>query len=201
MHRLQHGHGHVTRSRSISRCMRPSAASQHGGSRRCRHAAALPTPSAVPRRSRTMHTAASAAVTATAVPAPAHTVMGANVPRGETAGAVMVIDGVTIQAGERDLLQDVEWRLMPGHRVGLVGANGAGKSTLLRAMAGLRTVRDAFPIGSGAVCVVQQSSGQFMCAAPILGIEAGAGGGGLTSIRMANEDPMNGELGVKLSRH
>lgn len=62
------------------------------------------------------------------------------VPRGETAGAVMIMDDVTLQAGERDLLIDSDWRLMPGHRVGLVGANGAGKSTLLKAIAGLRGI-------------------------------------------------------------
>ena len=57
------------------------------------------------------------------------------------AGAVMVVEDVTIQAGVRDLLSNVSWRLMPGHRVGLVGANGAGKSTLLKCLAGMRTVR------------------------------------------------------------
>ncbi|GLI70270.1 hypothetical protein VaNZ11_015202 [Volvox africanus] len=62
------------------------------------------------------------------------------VPRGETAGATLIMDGVTVQAGDRDLLSDVSWRLMPGQRAGLVGANGCGKSTLLRCLAGLRHV-------------------------------------------------------------
>ncbi|GIL85713.1 hypothetical protein Vretimale_13175 [Volvox reticuliferus] len=62
------------------------------------------------------------------------------VPRGETAGATLILDGVTLQAGDRDLLSDVSWRLMPGQRAGLVGANGCGKSTLLRCLAGLRHV-------------------------------------------------------------
>lgn len=38
-------------------------------------------------------------------------------------------------------VQDVSWRLMPGQRVGLVGANGCGKSTLLRCLAGYRKVQ------------------------------------------------------------
>lgn len=84
-----------------------------------------------------------------------------SVPRGETAGAAFLLEGVTVQvwfqcvssskffcgagnscvgasnlrlvndsmfvllqAGDRDLLVDVDWISMPGHRVGLVGANG-----------------------------------------------------------------------------
>jgi len=76
-----------------------------------------------------------------------------DVPRGETAGAAFLLEAVTVQArpalhggllrgtaceqrralswtggrqaGDRDLLVDVDWTAMPGHRVGLVGANGA----------------------------------------------------------------------------
>lgn len=53
------------------------------------------------------------------------------VPRGDTAGAIMLLEDVTVQAGERDLLDGVDWRMMPGQRVGLVGANGAGAFPLL----------------------------------------------------------------------
>jgi ATP-binding cassette subfamily F protein uup len=98
-------------------------------------AAARPLPRRAPPRVR-----AAAAATATVAKPAAFEVMGGNVPRGDTAGAIMVVENVTIQAGERDLMTDIDWRLMAGHRVGLVGANGAGKSTLLRAMAGMRTV-------------------------------------------------------------
>ncbi len=35
---------------------------------------------------------------------------------------------------------DVNWRVMPGQRWGLVGANGCGKSTLIRALCGIRPV-------------------------------------------------------------
>ncbi|GBF92144.1 hypothetical protein Rsub_04491 [Raphidocelis subcapitata] len=86
--------------------------------------------------------AAAAVATAVAAPPAVANDMGVgDVPRGETAGAVALMEGITLQVGERDLLQEVDWKLMPGHRVGLVGANGAGKSTLLRAMAGLRTIQ------------------------------------------------------------
>jgi len=60
------------------------------------------------------------------------------VPRGETAGAALVVDGLTVQAGDRDLLQEVDWRVMPGQRWGLVGSNGAGKSTMMRILCGTR---------------------------------------------------------------
>ncbi|KAL3130251.1 hypothetical protein ABBQ38_008084, partial [Trebouxia sp. C0009 RCD-2024] len=63
-----------------------------------------------------------------------------NIPRGETAGANLILENATVQAGHRDLLEDVSWRLMPGQRVGLVGANGCGKSTLLRCLSGQRKI-------------------------------------------------------------
>ncbi|WP_040164821.1 ABC-F family ATP-binding cassette domain-containing protein [Microbacterium gorillae] len=42
--------------------------------------------------------------------------------------------GVTY--GDKTVLQDVEWRLAPGERTGVLGVNGAGKSTLLGLISG-----------------------------------------------------------------
>ncbi|UXA10725.1 ABC-F family ATP-binding cassette domain-containing protein [Mycobacterium sp. SMC-8] len=38
--------------------------------------------------------------------------------------------------GGREVLHDIEWRIAPGERTGILGANGAGKSTLLGLIAG-----------------------------------------------------------------
>ena len=43
---------------------------------------------------------------------------------------------VSVSFGDRPVLRDVEWRIAPGERTGIVGANGSGKSTLLGLIAG-----------------------------------------------------------------
>ncbi|MDQ4214496.1 ABC-F family ATP-binding cassette domain-containing protein [Microbacterium capsulatum] len=42
----------------------------------------------------------------------------------------------TGSAPEREVLREVEWRIAPGERTGILGVNGAGKSTLLSLVAG-----------------------------------------------------------------
>ena len=49
----------------------------------------------------------------------------------------LILDGVTIRLGGRNVLDAVTATLRPGRVTAILGPNGAGKSTLLRAAAGL----------------------------------------------------------------
>jgi ATPase subunit of ABC transporter with duplicated ATPase domains len=51
--------------------------------------------------------------------------------------ATLVIRGLSLAAGPRPLLADVDLIVAPGDRLGLLGPNGSGKSTFLRTLAGL----------------------------------------------------------------
>nr|WP_121369903.1 ABC-F family ATP-binding cassette domain-containing protein [Frondihabitans australicus] len=48
---------------------------------------------------------------------------------------VDVIDA-GVSYGDREVLRDIEWRIAPGERTGVLGVNGAGKSTLLKLVTG-----------------------------------------------------------------
>ena len=43
---------------------------------------------------------------------------------------------VGVSFGDKTVLEDIEWRIAPGERTGILGVNGAGKSTLLALIAG-----------------------------------------------------------------
>jgi ATP-binding cassette subfamily F protein uup len=45
---------------------------------------------------------------------------------------VYELEGVSLRVGDKTLLNNVDWALGPGDRIGLVGVNGSGKTSLLR---------------------------------------------------------------------
>ncbi len=49
---------------------------------------------------------------------------------------VFDVEDVTLQRGEKVLLDHATWRLGPGDRIGLVGVNGAGKTSVLQLLSG-----------------------------------------------------------------
>lgn len=51
--------------------------------------------------------------------------------------SVFELRDVTVNVGERILLDDVTWHVGPGDRIGVIGANGSGKTHLLRLLAGV----------------------------------------------------------------
>ena len=61
----------------------------------------------------------------------------ANIQYGDTGGAALVLDDLSVRRGPVELVTGVSWTIMPGERWGIVGPNGAGKSTLLGAILGI----------------------------------------------------------------
>ena len=59
-----------------------------------------------------------------------------NIQYGDTGGAALLAKDVLISRGNADILNEIQWQVMPGERWGIVGPNGAGKSTLLAALLG-----------------------------------------------------------------
>lgn len=49
---------------------------------------------------------------------------------------VVDLTDVSVDFGDREVLRDVEWKIAPGERTGILGVNGAGKSTLLSLITG-----------------------------------------------------------------
>jgi ATP-binding cassette subfamily F protein 3 len=56
---------------------------------------------------------------------------------GESARQLVRLEHATLAYDERVVLSGVDWAVLSGARIGLLGANGMGKSTLLKALAGV----------------------------------------------------------------
>jgi ABC transport system ATP-binding/permease protein len=72
------------------------------------------------------------------VPPPRDTVSLRRLATARLGKQVYELDSLTLTAGGRTLLSNVDWLVGPGDRIAIVGANGAGKTTLLRVLAGDR---------------------------------------------------------------
>lgn len=58
--------------------------------------------------------------------------IGAGVSYDGSSGAALCLNAVSVSVGNYDILNELNWEIMPKERWGIVGKNGAGKSTLLR---------------------------------------------------------------------
>ena len=68
---------------------------------------------------------------------------------------MLTVDGVSLSAGGRSILEDVSFEVQAGEVVSLIGPNGAGKSTILGVIAG-----DTKP-DSGAVLLKDKPVGEY----------------------------------------
>ncbi|MEO7126379.1 MAG: ABC transporter ATP-binding protein [Nakamurella sp.] len=57
--------------------------------------------------------------------------------RDGSGGAVLVVDGLNVNAGSMPLVEDVSFTIARGQRVGIIGASGSGKTLTCMSIAGL----------------------------------------------------------------
>jgi ATPase subunit of ABC transporter with duplicated ATPase domains len=97
------------------------------------------------------------------VPPPRNTVELARLATARLGKDVIDLLDVSVSFDGRPVLRDVDWRIAPGERSGIVGANGAGKSTLLALIAGTITP-DAGQVKRGKtvrLAMLDQHSGEL----------------------------------------
>ncbi|MDC8785671.1 ABC transporter ATP-binding protein [Roseateles koreensis] len=69
------------------------------------------------------------------------------------------LTGVTLSYGRQQVLTGLDWSLLPGQVVGLLGRNGAGKTSLLEVLLGLREARAGqVQLFGQAACTIDDAS-------------------------------------------
>lgn len=64
---------------------------------------------------------------------------------------MLEVENISVQLGEKTILQDINFAIGKGEFVGIIGPNGVGKSTLLRSLRGM------LPVSSGEIRILEQS--------------------------------------------
>jgi ABC transport system ATP-binding/permease protein len=70
------------------------------------------------------------------VPEPRSSVQLRSLAQRRLGRSVYDVEDVTVQVGDRTLLDHITWHVGPGDRIGIIGVNGSGKTHLLRLLAG-----------------------------------------------------------------
>ena len=81
---------------------------------------------------------------------------------------VLAASGVTVRAGERVLMTDVNLRVGPRERIVLTGANGSGKTSLLRVLAGHGEPLAGRVDRAGVVALLPQTHDELRLATSVL---------------------------------
>ena len=76
---------------------------------------------------------------------------GIPLPAGQSAGAVLRVDGIHKKFGGTYALQDISFSVDRGEVLALLGENGAGKSTLIKILAGVHELDQGEVIFDGEV--------------------------------------------------
>jgi ABC-type branched-subunit amino acid transport system ATPase component len=90
---------------------------------------------------------------------------------------VLVVENLSLRAGDKQLLEGVSFAIERGEHVALVGPNGSGKTTVLRMLAG-RVAPDAgsIEVGRGTVVRTLQATAVFASQTPLEHVLAASAG-------------------------
>lgn len=72
-----------------------------------------------------------------------------------SSGSALSLQDVSVSVGNYDILNSLDWNIMPKERWGIVGKNGAGKSTLLRTI--INGSKGNINIQSGKINIAKKS--------------------------------------------